>query len=282
MALPRGEELAEAVAAALHEPIETVRPAVLIGSVTLDAAFASEDELAAAIEAERVRVRDARGPIKAARMIDAASLDALLAEADRLDSAGRLDLESVVAIQRTVGAVAARQQERLVLILARYGTTRRLLWSRAVDAMRDGRLSADDLGDARAPDPALERAHVARRHRRVPDRRARDPGPRRRRAPGRPRGAPGGRSPRTRSPPPAFDGSPAGSGWTRNGSTGSSPSPSTPRPTRRPSSRASTRPTSRRSPVASATSPGRPRRARRAPAPGSGCRPSCRCATGSR
>src|SRR6478736_4752143 len=90
-ALPRGEELAEAVAAALHESIETVRPAVLIGSVTLDAAFASE--------ADRVRVRDARGPIKAARMIDAASLDALLAEADRLDSAGRLDLDTVVAVQ---------------------------------------------------------------------------------------------------------------------------------------------------------------------------------------
>jgi DNA-binding PucR family transcriptional regulator len=143
--LPGGEELAEAVAAALHEPVETVRPAVLVGSITLAVALASEDSLSAAIDAERARVRDARGPIRPAPILNAASLDALLAEADRLDAAGRLDLDAVVAIQRTVGAVAAGVQERLVLVLARYGTIRRVTWGRAVAAMREGRLTADDL-----------------------------------------------------------------------------------------------------------------------------------------
>ena len=168
----------------------SVRPAVLVGSVTLNAAFASEHELAAAIEAERARVRDARGPLRPARLIDVASVDALLAEADRIDSAGRLDLDTVVAIQRTVGAVAARAQERLVLILARYGTIRRVIWSRAVDAMRDGRLSAEDLGSL---------GHLILLWNELtslvvtdgfPDRRARAPGSRRRGAPRRSRGAP--------------------------------------------------------------------------------------------
>ena len=145
---PSGEALAAAVAAELHEPIATVRPAVLVGSVTLDAAFASEDDLAAAIEAERARVRDARGPIRPARLID-------VPYARRAPRGGRPDRQRRPARPRrpwspsSGPSAPSPRASRSGWSSSSPATARpgASSGSRAVDATRDGRLTADDLGN---------------------------------------------------------------------------------------------------------------------------------------
>ena len=79
-------------------------------------------------------------PLPPARLLAAVTQEELLAEATRLEEAGQLDLETIVAIQRTSGAIAARNDQRLVLVLGRYGVIRRLSWEACVAEMQAGRL----------------------------------------------------------------------------------------------------------------------------------------------
>jgi hypothetical protein len=142
-ALPGAEELAAAVAAELGEPIDEVRPTVLIGTVARRKRPGSADDVEAAIGAELARVHTSDVPPPAARILAATTQADLLAETERLESSGSLDLPSIVAIQRTSGAIAARSDQRLVLFLARYGVIRRIAWERCVTEMQAGRLSRD-------------------------------------------------------------------------------------------------------------------------------------------
>ena len=138
--LPDGEALAAAVAAELGEPVDAVSPTVRIGMLSRRTRPGSDEEVTAAIEAERARVRTTAVPLPPARLLGALTQDELLAEATRLEEAGRLDLATIVAIQRTSGAIAARDDQRLVLILGRYGAIRRLSWEACVAEMQAGRL----------------------------------------------------------------------------------------------------------------------------------------------
>jgi hypothetical protein len=146
-ALPTAEELAAAVAEELGEPLDVVRPTVLIGTVLRRSRPGTDDEVAAAIEAERARVRTADAPIAAPRLLDATTQEDLLATTERLDEAGSLGLDDIVTIQRTSGAIAARGSQRLVLYLARYGVMRRIWWERCVAEMRAGRLTQEAAVD---------------------------------------------------------------------------------------------------------------------------------------
>ena len=143
--LPDDEELAVAVAAALGEPLDVVRPSVQIGAIASGVAASSRD-LEAVLAAERARVRGAAARVPAARRIRAETLGQLLDEIRRLNASGTLDLAAVVEIQRASGAIAARSELRLVLLLARYAAIRRLAWERCAEAVRDGRLDAPALG----------------------------------------------------------------------------------------------------------------------------------------
>lgn len=142
-AFPDGEELAAAVAAELDEEIDEVRPTVLVGTVARRERPGSSEEIAAAIEAERARVRTTEVPLPAARILTATTQVELLAETERMEASGALDLASIVTIQRTSGAIAARSDQRLVLFLARYGVIRRIAWERVVDEMQAGRLDPE-------------------------------------------------------------------------------------------------------------------------------------------
>ncbi len=143
--LPDEEELAVAVAETLGEPLDTVRPSVLIGTIARGAPASSRD-LEVVISTERARVRGAavRGPV--ARRIRAKTLDELLDEIRRVSAAGTLDLATIVEVQRASGAIAAQTEVRLVMLLARYAVIRRLVWERCVEAVDDGRLEAAALG----------------------------------------------------------------------------------------------------------------------------------------
>ena len=138
--LPDGEALAAAVAAELGEPVDAVRPTVRIGMLSRRTRPGSDEEVSAAIEAERARVRTTTVPLPPARLLSALTQEELLAEATRLEEAGKLDLATIVTIQRTSGAIAARDDQRLVLILGRYGVIRRLSWEACVAEMQAGRL----------------------------------------------------------------------------------------------------------------------------------------------
>ena len=143
--LPDAEELAVAVAAVLDEPLDAVRPSVLIGAIARKAAASSRD-LEAVIDAERARIRGTATRRPSARRIRAETLEKLLDETRRLEAAGALDLAAVVEIQRASGAIAARSGLRLVLFQARYAVIRRLTWERCAEAVQDGRLDATALG----------------------------------------------------------------------------------------------------------------------------------------
>ena len=123
---------------------------------------------------------DGRGSATA-RLLAAATLDDLVAEARRTAADGQLDVRAILAIQRTAGAIAARADRRLVLFLGRYEIMRRLAWERCVarDARRAARAPTRSSGIARLRH-ALERADLARGDRRLPRRRARHRRPRRR------------------------------------------------------------------------------------------------------
>ena len=138
--LPDAEELAAAVAAELGEPLDDVRPSVLIGTIALNGQLGPEAAATAAIEAELGRLQSVKGTRPPGRPIAADSLDDLLAETRALEVEGSLDLETIVAIQRASGAIAARTDRPVVVLLHRYAVTRRLIWEHCVAAMQAGRL----------------------------------------------------------------------------------------------------------------------------------------------
>ena len=143
--MPAPEELALAVAAELREPPDDVRSSVLIGTIALNGQLGTEASTVEAIEAELARVTPSRSTTRSERLFAADSLDDLLAETQALQAAGSLDLETIVAIQRASGAIAARTDRRMVVVLHRYAVTRRLLWEHGVRATQAGRLDPGQL-----------------------------------------------------------------------------------------------------------------------------------------
>ena len=138
--LPGGDELGAAVAAELGDPIDDVRLSVLIGTIAMSGQLGPEAAAAAAIESELGRLQPAKGTGSADRLIEVDSLAELLAETQVLEAKGSLDLETIVAIQRASGAIAARTDRPLVAVQHRYAVTRRLIWDQCVDAMHAGNL----------------------------------------------------------------------------------------------------------------------------------------------
>ena len=145
--LPDAEELAAAVAAELGEPLDDVRLSVLIGTIALNGQLGPEAAAAAAIEAELDRLQSVKGARPPGRPIAVDSLDDLLAETRALEVEGSLDLETIVAIQRASGAIAARTDRPMVVLLHRYAVTRRLIWEHCVAAMQAGRLDPGLLAE---------------------------------------------------------------------------------------------------------------------------------------
>ena len=139
--LPDIEQLAVAVAAELDEPLDDVRPSVLIGAIALNGQLGPETAALAAISAELGRLQGTEG----IRPFAVDSLDDLLAETQALELDGSLDLETIVAIQRASGAIAARTDRPLVVMQHRYAVMRRLIWESCVGAMGSGRLDPDLL-----------------------------------------------------------------------------------------------------------------------------------------
>ena len=138
--LPGADELAAAVAAELGDPIDDVRLSVLIGTIAMSGQLGPEAAAAAAIEAELGRLQPAKGTGSPGRLIEVDSLADLLAETQALEAKGSLDLETIVAIQRASGAIAARTDRPLVALQHRYAVTRRLIWEHCVAAMQAGKL----------------------------------------------------------------------------------------------------------------------------------------------
>ena len=138
--LPGADELAAAVAAELDDPIDDVRLSVFIGTIAMSGQLGPEAAAAAAIEAELSRLQAAKGTESPGRLVEADSLADLLAETQALQAKGSLDLETIVAIQRASGAIAARTNRPLVALQHRYAVTRRLIWGQCVAAIEAGRL----------------------------------------------------------------------------------------------------------------------------------------------
>ena len=176
--LPGADELAAAVAAELGDPIDDVRLSVFIGTIAMSGQLGPEAAAAAAIEAELGRLQAAKGTGSPGRLIEADSLADLLVETQALEAKGSLDLETIVAIQRASGAIAARTDRPLV------GAAAPLRSHAAPDlgAMRrcnrGGPAGPAPPRHVRPLPPPVERTHLARRHRRLSDRRARHPRPR--------------------------------------------------------------------------------------------------------
>ncbi len=143
--LPDPEALTAAVAAELREPVDDVRPSVLIGTIALNGQLGPEPVAAAAIEDELGRIQRQGGTRAVGRQLDVESLDALLAQTRALAADGLLDLTTIVGIQRASGAIAARTGRRMAVLLHRYAVTRRLMWEHAVEAMQAGRLDEATL-----------------------------------------------------------------------------------------------------------------------------------------
>ena len=144
--LPDTEDLAMAVAAEIDEPLDDVRSSVHIGAIAINGQLGPEAVAIAAIETELARLKPTTGRRPSDRLFAADSLDELLAETQALEAAGSLDLETIVAIQRASGAIAARTDRRMVVLMHRYDVTRRLIWEHCVAAMEAGRLAPDLLG----------------------------------------------------------------------------------------------------------------------------------------
>ena len=144
--LPGAEELAAAAAAELDESVDDVRLSVLIGTIALNGQLGPEAAAAAAIETELGGLQPAKGTRSPGRLFEVDSLADLLTEAQALEAKGSLDLESIVAIQRASGAIAARADRPLVALQHRYAVTRRLLWEHCVAEMQAGRLDPGLLG----------------------------------------------------------------------------------------------------------------------------------------
>src|SRR3954452_1466894 len=140
LVLPDAEELAKAVSADLGEPLDDVRLSVLIGTIALYGQLGPEGAAASAIGAELIRLESVQGRRPPSRLVGVESLRDLLAETRALETEGSLDLETIVAIQRTSGAIAARTDREMVVVLHRYAVTRRLMWEQCVAAFHGGRL----------------------------------------------------------------------------------------------------------------------------------------------
>ncbi len=138
--LPDADELAAAVATELDEPIDDVRPSVLIGTIAINGQLGPADAATAAIEAELGRHQAQKRPRLSGRASTVDSLEDLLAETRALETKGSLDLETIVEVQRASGAIAARSDRRLDSLLHRYAVTRRLIWDHCVAATAAGRL----------------------------------------------------------------------------------------------------------------------------------------------
>jgi len=143
--MPGAEELSVAAAAELGEPLDDVRLSVLIGTVVFSGQLGTEAAAAAAIEAEVARLQQVIGTRSSGRLAEVDSLADLLAEAQALEARGSLDLETITAIQRASGAIAARADRPLVIMQHRYAVTRRLIWGHCVEAMQAGRLDPGRL-----------------------------------------------------------------------------------------------------------------------------------------
>jgi hypothetical protein len=140
--LPDAGDLATAVAAELGEPVEDVHTSVLIGTIAFNGQLGPEAAAVHAIEDELRRLRSGIDKRPAARPRSVESLDDLLVETRALEDQGPLDLETIVAIQRASGAIAARSDRRLVVMLHRYAVTRRLIWEGCITAIEAGRLDS--------------------------------------------------------------------------------------------------------------------------------------------
>jgi len=143
--LPDAEDLAVAVAAELGEPVDDVRLSVLIGTIALSGQLGPEAAVAGAIGTELGHLQAVQSPRSPARLMAIESLEELLVEARRLQTEGSLDLETIVAIQRASGAVAARTDRPMVALLHRYAVTRRQMWEHSVAATQAGLLEPDLL-----------------------------------------------------------------------------------------------------------------------------------------
>ena len=140
--LPDADTLTAAVAAELGEPVDDVRASVLIGTIAMNGQLGPEAAASAAIETELGRLRPATEPRSRGRLSKVQTLADLLAETQALEARGSLDLDTIVAIQRASGAIAARTDRRMVVLLHRYAITRRLIWEHCVAAMQAGELDA--------------------------------------------------------------------------------------------------------------------------------------------
>ena len=268
--LPDAEAVAAAVATELGEPLDDVRPSVLIGTIALNGQLGPEAMAVAAIEAELSRIHPVTGGRSLGRRFNVDSLDTLLAEARALEAKGALDLDTIVEIQRASGAIAARGDRRLVVLLHRYAVSRRLIWEHCVAAMEAGRLNPSLLSAfgrflllwnephrSRSPtDTAPRSATSSPGWRRLAAARCRNCSAW---SPSTPRARPGCAVSR-------FD-----MAWIPTGRTASSRSRRAPRPIRSPSGRGSARRSSRCSPDGSAICsdlPGRgPKASGRGPVP---------------
>ena len=143
--MPDAEEVAAAVAAELGEPLDDVRLSVLIGTIAFKGQFGPEAAAVAAIDAELTQLHGVKGTRPPVRPITADSLDELLADARTLEAEASLDLETIVAIQRASGSIAARTGRPIDGLLHRYAVTRRQIWEHGVTAMQAGRLDAAHL-----------------------------------------------------------------------------------------------------------------------------------------
>ena len=251
---PRRWQLA--VAAELGEPLDDVRPSVLIGTIALNGQLGPEAAAAAAIEAELGRLQS-RGRHAAAR------------------SAHRRRLA-----RRPPGQDAGSRGRGFARPRDDRGGPARLGSDRGADRPPHGRPAAPlrghpapDLGALRRGDgggptgrghprglrplpPAVERADLARRHRRLPGRRARHPRPSGRGPARCARRSSSAWSPTTPRAQPDCAAWPSATAWTPTGGTASSRSRRAPRAIRSPSGRASARRSSRSSQDGSATCSG--------------------------
>ena len=114
--LPDAEELAADVAADLGDPPDDVRLSVLIGTIALDGQLGPE---VVGRRSDRGRSwfgsSRRRESGRQARLLAADSLDEPSGRGDGLSrSKGSLDLETIVAIQRASGAIAARTNRPMV------------------------------------------------------------------------------------------------------------------------------------------------------------------------
>jgi hypothetical protein len=145
--LPDSESLTAAVAQELGEPRDDVRLSVLIGMTALNGQLGPAAAASAAIKTMLSRLQSGAGDPPRSRRLSVGSLEALLAATRELERDGSLDLETIVAVQRASGVIAARTNRPMVALLHRYQVTRRVMWERCVEAFDAGRLEPSRLAE---------------------------------------------------------------------------------------------------------------------------------------